>query len=304
MTSAPTALVCDVQRFSVHDGPGVRTTVFFKGCPLACRWCQNPETIAFGNERMYTALDCIGCGDCVRACPHGALRLVAGGPVFDSAECRACLSCTRACPSGALAPAARAVAPGDLLAEVLRDADYYPPDGGLTLSGGEPLSQIDFLAAFLPLSRAAGLHVVAQTAGHWEFEAVRPILGLIDLFLFDLKVLDDAAHRALCGRSNRRILANLDALVAEGRSVEVRMPVVPGCNDDPGNLASTAELIRRCGLDGITLLPYHPLGEAKRSKLAGAGASFCVDGDGRLAAEAAAIVLRAAGLTVRSAEPT
>ena len=168
MTGPPTALVCDVQRFSVHDGPGVRTTVFFKGCPLACRWCQNPETIGFANERMFTATDCIGCGDCTRTCPHDALRLVGGRPVLDADACQACLACTRACPSGALAPAARAVTPEGLLQEVLRDRAYYGPDGGVTLSGGEPLSQVAFLAAFLPLARSAGLQVVAQTAGHWE----------------------------------------------------------------------------------------------------------------------------------------
>jgi len=303
MEADPTALVCDVQRFSIHDGPGIRTSVFFKGCPLACRWCQNPETIAFGNQLLHSRADCIACADCVQACPHGAVEMNAGRPVIDRSACQVCLTCVQACPTAALAPAARPLTPAALLAEVLRDADYYTPDGGLTLSGGEPLAQVRFLSAFLPLARAAGLHVVAQTAGHWQPDALAAVLVQVDLFLFDLKVIDEARHRALTGRSNRRILSNLSALVLAGRALEVRMPVVPGHNDDLDNLEKTAALLAGLGIGEITLLACHDLGRAKGAKLDCPPDPIQFGGDARAAVEAAATVFVGAGLRVLSADP-
>ena len=259
--------MCDVQRFSIHDGPGIRTTIFFKGCPLACRWCQNPETISFANEPVHSASECILCGDCARACPASVIRHNGETIHFDRSRCQACLACTQNCPSGAMAPAARTYRPQTLLDEALRDMDYYGSDGGITLSGGEPLAQQGFLAEFLPRARDAGLHVVAETAGHWSYPGLESLLDLVDLFLFDVKAVGPRRHQRLTGRSNERILANLERLVHDGRRVEVRMPVVPGHNDDPDNLHRTARLLVDIGITTITLLPYHPLGQSKLAKM-------------------------------------
>lgn len=269
MQAARDVPICDIQRFSVHDGPGIRTTIFFKGCPLACQWCHNPETISFHNELVFSVSDCIGCGDCVPACSKFALALHKGHIRVDFAACDGCMRCTELCPSGALKPAARPCSSEALLAEVLRDFNYYGEDGGITLSGGEPLIHVAFLKEFLPKAKAAGLHVVAETAGHWAYEQLVPVLEHVGLFLFDVKMVDGQRHREYTGRSNARILQNLRRLLAEGRDVRVRMPLVPGRNIDSDNLTSTAKLIASLGLSTITLLPYHSLGEGKLAKIGG-----------------------------------
>ncbi len=260
-------LVCDIQRFSIHDGPGIRTTVFFKGCPLSCRWCQNPETIAFDNEPVYSAETCILCGDCVNVCKNTAIEINGASLTLDRSRCETCMECTVECPSGAISPAARPYGTGALLREVSRDADYYGEDGGLTLSGGEPLVHWAFLTDFLTRAREAGLHIAAETAGHLPPDQLGRLAGLIDLFLFDLKSADEVRHRELTGRSNRLILENLKALVSRDHRVEVRMPVVPGHNDDEDNLVRTARILASLGIPSITLLPYHRLGEGKFVKV-------------------------------------
>jgi pyruvate formate lyase activating enzyme len=268
MPREPQVLVCDVQRFSLHDGPGIRTTVFFKGCPLACRWCHNPEAIAFGNEPLHAASDCIRCGDCVEACVAGALRMTGSGVQIDHARCDRCMRCTEVCPSGAWRAAARRYSVDGLLEEVLRDRDFYGSDGGVTLSGGEPLVHAGFLRRFLERTSEHGVHITAQTAGHFEWRRIEPLLEHIDRVHFDLKVVAPERHRSLTGRDNGRILRNLSRLVARGCNVELRMPVVIGFNDDADNLRRSARVARGLGLRSITLLAYHPLGEAKLDKLA------------------------------------
>lgn len=293
----PSVLVCDIQRFCVHDGPGIRTTVFFKGCPLACRWCHNPETLSYKNELMISRRDCLACFDCVSACEHGAISIEGGRCVTDRQRCTSCLDCVEACPSGARSAASRAYGPDALLAEVVRDTPYFADGGGLTLSGGEPLSHVSFLQAFLPKVCAAGLHVVAQTAGHWSYAALASVLDHIDLLQFDVKAIDPCAHEQLTGRTNRRILSNLRRLVAEERAVEVRVPIVPDANDGARNLSATAQLPIELGLGRVTLLRYHRFGESKAHKL-GQGAD---DRGMTLEPESmgrAADVFRSAGLRV------
>ena len=263
------ALITDIQRFSIHDGPGIRTTVFFKGCPLRCLWCHNPETIRFENEPVYTVRECIGCGDCVKACPQKALKPGAQGIECDYSLCRQCLglACAEVCPSGARSPAAKAYDADALLCEVMRDKDFYGDDGGITLSGGEPLAHPEFLKEFLPKARAGGLHVAAETCGYWSPKSLGPVLGLIDLYLFDIKVVDAGLHEALTGKPNKLILENLKMLVSRGHSVWMRMPFVPGKNDGEENLGQTADLAASLGLNSVWLLPYHAMGESKLLKI-------------------------------------
>jgi len=265
--SQTSALICDVQRFSVHDGAGIRTAVFFKGCPLRCAWCHNPEAIAFDNQPLYTASACIGCGDCVEACPQRAIAVGPGGIERDHARCQRCLRCADVCPSRATRAAARPLEPAQLLAEVCRDSDFYGDRGGITLSGGEPLVHASYLATFLPLATQRGLDVVVETAGQWRWSAVRPLLRHIDRFLYDIKILDPARHRELCGGDNAQILANLQRLVAHGARVTPRLPVVIGATADSDNMERAAQLLASLHLGQVTLLPYHRLGEEKWSGL-------------------------------------
>lgn len=261
------ALVCDIQRFSVHDGPGIRTTVFFKGCPLACQWCHNPETQRFRNEVVFSKEKCIGCGDCIPVCAESAIKLTKKGVELDHARCNDCMRCVDVCPSDAVLPAAKPYTSSNLIAEVLRDRDYYRPDGGISLSGGEPMIHADFLKEFLPKAKKAGLHVVAETSGYWVYEKLEPVLGLIDLFLYDLKVVDEVLHIESTGRPNSLILENMERLVSAGHNVEVRTPLIPGRNTSSDNLARTASLLIELGQKTITLLPYHSLGTDKLEKI-------------------------------------
>lgn len=266
------ALVCDIQRFSVHDGPGIRTNVYFKGCPLHCAWCHNPETIAFKNELLVREHRCVHCGDCVAVCPQGSIFVSEADEklVVDRRSCDDCLVCTKHCPAEALQPAARGYDSETLLAEISGESEFFGSDGGLTITGGEPLVQVNFLREFLPQARRAGIHITVETAGHWSYEQVRAILDQIDLILFDIKMFDSAKHLQVVGRPNEQIIENLGRCVADGRQVVVRMPVVPGVNDDDENVRAVAELLTGLGLSEIVLLPHHTAGAVKREYIGGA----------------------------------
>jgi pyruvate formate lyase activating enzyme len=259
-------LVCDLQRFSVHDGPGIRTTVFFKGCPLRCRWCQNPETLKFENELIWSPERCIACGDCARACPLHIIRHD-HGPHIDWPRCDACFICTEACPARALEPAGREYTAPELVREVLRDREFYEPEGGVTLSGGEPMARPEFLRELLPLLKSENLHVTLETCGHFNWAGVETILSMIDLVLYDLKAADPELHRRLTGQDNRLILDNLRRLSEAKIPHQIRMPLIPGINDSEAELKQVAQFLLDLGETEIVLLPYHRLGESKLQKL-------------------------------------
>jgi pyruvate formate lyase activating enzyme len=261
------AMVFDIQQFSLHDGPGIRTTIFFKGCPLRCRWCQNPESHRPGPELAYSRDRCIRCNECVRVCPAGAAQ-DHGERRFDASRCTLCGSCVEACPARAVRMIGREYSPEALLEEALRDRDFFSGSGGgITLSGGEPMSQHRFLAAFCPMLKAEGIHVVLETCGLFGWAAMEGVLPFIDLVYLDVKHADDAAHRQWTGAGNGPILENLGRLSASGVAVQPRMPVIPGVNDAVENIAATAALLRGHGHRVIHLLPYHNLGEGKRRQL-------------------------------------
>jgi len=262
------AIVFDVQRFSIHDGPGIRTVVFFKGCGLSCIWCQNPEAMRAAPELAYYEARCLeSCSLCVDVCPEDAIRPQRSARV-DFELCTACGKCALACPSSALRCIGRPITTPELLEEVLRDRTFYEASGGgVTLSGGEPVLHSAFLQELLSLARVEGLHAAIETGGAYPFALLAPLLPHLDLVLFDVKLAGAERHAHYTGRENAEILDNLGRLLREDVPVEVRMPVVPGCNTDDENVAATARLVSGLGVSAITLLPYNHLWEAKLPNL-------------------------------------
>ena len=264
-----TGVVFDIRRYSIHDGPGIRTAVFLKGCPLSCLWCHNPEGQSPGFELVHHESRCIRCGACVEACPNGAAAWTDAGPVTDRAVCRACGTCEDACVADARQRVGREVTVEAVLAEVERDRPFYDRSGGgVTLTGGEPLFQPAFAAELLAEARARGLHTALDTCGAAAWDAFERVRAHVDLFLYDVKLIDEERHRRFTGASNRLLLANLRTLVGLGHRVRLRLPVVPGYTDDDANLAAVAAFAASLpGLDGVDLLPYHAAGAGKYARL-------------------------------------
>jgi len=270
--SEPRGRVFDIQRFSVHDGPGIRTTVFLKGCPLRCLWCHNPEGISAAPQVSFLPEKCLACGECVRICTHDAHRLEgsyrSGEPIvhaYNREACETCGECTRHCDSGSLEFVGRPMTVEDVMKEVGQDRTFYAgTGGGVTISGGEPLSQIDFTVALLHAARDMGIHRCLETSGFASWERFRPLLPLVDLFLYDCKETDPHRHETFTGQSNQLIIENLWRLHEAGARVQLQCPIVPGFNDRQDHFTAIAALAQSLPrLDGVQLLPYHPLGESK-----------------------------------------
>jgi pyruvate formate lyase activating enzyme len=263
-TDIRTGMVFNIQRYSLNDGPGIRTVIFLKGCPLRCDWCCNPESISSQPHLTFSPEPCIQCGRCVEACPTGA-RTAAG---LEEDTCTLCGACVEACPTGALEILGEIMSVEDILREVEKDRQFYQSSGGgVTISGGEILAQWRFA---LSLMRALGekyLHIAIETTGYGSWERLRAVAAESDLVLYDLKVMDPAKHERHTGVSNEIILENARKLARTGAHMVYRVPLIGGVNADEENTARVADFAGETGIGEVHLLPYHRLGESKYAKL-------------------------------------
>jgi pyruvate formate lyase activating enzyme len=297
----PSGVIFHIMRFSLHDGPGIRTAVFFKGCPLSCWWCHNPESQNSAPEVLYSADRCRLCGDCAAACPHQAIERTAERMTVND-DCQLCATCVDACGAEARSVAGRTMTVPEILGEIARDVVFFDESGGgVTFTGGEPFAQPELLEALLHACRQRRIHTTIETCGAAAPESVSRIGALADLVLYDLKILDPARHRQYTGAPNRNILGNLEALLAAGRPVTVRIPVVPGINDGPADVRAACDYLAGLNLTRVDLLPYHRAGAEKYRRL---GREYRLEqtlppADDALAAIAAEMA--AAGIPVRIA---
>jgi pyruvate formate lyase activating enzyme len=268
--SVPEGSVFDIQRFSLHDGPGIRTLVFLKGCPLSCVWCCNPESQKEAPQIGYNAQKCISCNACVEACPYDAVSFEEGERLFSMSICDSCREqpCVEACPSGAIERFGTTMTVEEVMREVRRDEPFYRKSGGgLTVSGGEPMAQAEFTAAILKAGRGLGYSTAVETSGFCGWEEFEKIIEFTDLFLFDIKHMDSEKHREFIGQGNSRILENLARLRLRSPNIIVRIPLVPGFNSDGDSVSAIADFVRENGIPEIHILPYHRLGRSKYGRL-------------------------------------
>ena len=262
-------IVFDIQRFALRDGPGIRTTVFLKGCPLSCLWCHNPESRSFRPQLSFDPEKCTDCLECVPACSTGALTVFDDRLSVRHELCNGCGDCVAACPEEALAVIGMDMTVETVLASVLRDRRYYERSGGgLTVSGGEPLAQPAFATALLRNAKLHGIHTCLDTSGAVHPRRIQDVMPYVDLFLYDYKASPHDSHRRLTGVSNELILENLEYLYEKGANIILRCPLIPGLNDSSQHLSRIAELSERYPrLAGIEIMAYHDMGRGKSARL-------------------------------------
>lgn len=263
-----TAEIFDIKRFAIHDGDGIRTTVFFKGCPLHCAWCHNPEGIAPYPELQFAPERCARCGECARVCPNGAHTLENGAHALRRTVCTACGRCAEVCLTNALTLCGRRMTLEQVLQTVLEDAPFYGETGGVTLSGGECLGQPEFCAALLHALHARGVNTAVDTSGCVPRSAIEQVLDAADIFLYDIKHIDPEQHRRYTGMDNALILNNLRFLNEKGKRIEIRIPLIPGVNDDERTITQIGALLARMPMvEKVRVLPYNNLASSKYTLL-------------------------------------
>jgi pyruvate formate lyase activating enzyme len=267
--SDPTSIIFDIRRYSIHDGPGIRTTVFLKGCGMGCRWCHNPESQRREPELIFHETRCIHCGECLKACPQQAITFQNDLPTTDPTACTHCGTCTSACPTQARELIGRVWTVPEVMAIIRRDIAFYDESGGgVTLSGGEPLDQPAFTAALLCACKAEDIHTALDTSGYGQWEILDDLSPDVDLFLYDVKIMDDALHRQFTGVSNQLILENLRRLAESGHKLILRVPLIPGITDGEENLRAVAQLAQSLpNILRVDLLPYHDTARQKYQRM-------------------------------------
>ncbi|MBE6632113.1 MAG: glycyl-radical enzyme activating protein [Ruminococcaceae bacterium] len=264
-----TGTIFNIQKFSVNDGPGIRTTVFMKGCPLNCLWCHNPESKKVKKEIFYNKEKCSSCGMCIKACPSGCHSFEGVAHLYDRERCTACGKCTETCLNSALEAVGKEISAEEVIKEVMKDKIFYENSGGgMTLSGGEPMAQFNFTYELLSMAKNEGLHTCIETCGYAKEENYLKIVPLTDIFLFDYKVTGEELHKKYTGVSNELILSNLKAIDSAGGKSILRCPIIPGINDTEEHfcgIAKTAESLKN--ILEINIEPYHPLGKGKSEML-------------------------------------
>ena len=261
--------IFDIQRFCVHDGPGIRTTVFFKGCPLRCVWCHNPESQLMRTELAFYSHKCVNCGECAGVCSSGVHSFNENTHGVERERCVACGACIRVCPYAATELLGKEVTAEEVINEVVRDAIFYKNSGGgLTVSGGEPLMQPQFLIELLTRAKESGLHTAIETCGYASADVVGRVAELTDLFLFDIKETDDERHRALTGVPFEPIKQTLALLDSLGANVILRCPIIPTVNDRDAHLVAIGQLARQYGcVRDVEVMAYHTIGANKYDAL-------------------------------------
>jgi len=261
--------VFNIERYAVYDGPGIRTLVFLKGCPLRCLWCANPEGQNIGTELILFPEKCIGCRECIKVCPSNAIVLDGQGRIKTLREkCIACGKCTKVCYPQARKILGQKMTAREVVSEVVKDFSFFDSSGGgVTLSGGEPLMQINFATSILKGCKKKGIHTAVETAAYVPWKNIFKIIKYVDLFFVDIKHMDPERHKALTGVSNKIILKNISSIVAYGKEVIVRITIIPGINDCKENIENTAIFVAQLGIKKVELLPYHLLGVNKYKRL-------------------------------------
>ncbi len=261
------ARIFEIKRFAVHDGDGIRTTVFFKGCPLKCIWCHNPEGIGFKPQLAYYESKCIGCGECASVCPSSAHKISELGHLFSRDLCIGCGKCAEVCLGNALTFYGKEMTVGELLPLLLEDREFYDnSNGGVTLSGGECLMQADFCAELLKALKEVGIHTAVDTCGFVQKDALDKVMPFTDIFLYDMKAYDDNVHISCTGQSNEIILENLKYIDECGKNIEIRIPYVPGFNKD--QIPKIAEFLSKLkNITKVRVLPYHNYAGSKYNSL-------------------------------------
>jgi len=262
------ALIFNIQKFSIHDGPGIRTTVFFKGCPLKCIWCHNPESQNMSKEVLYDSKKCVLCGTCQKVCPTNAIKIENNILTTDINKCNHSGECSIYCIYGAREVVGKEYSVDEVMKEIVKDKVFYEQsNGGVTVSGGEPLLQIDFVEEFLKRLKEENIHTAVDTSGAVNYESLERVSKYTDLFLYDLKLMDDEKHKEYIGASNKSIIENLVKLSKIHSNINLRMPIIGGINDDIGHIEKTIELIKDLNIKKINLLAYHNIARHKYEKL-------------------------------------
>jgi pyruvate formate lyase activating enzyme len=301
INSSPSGVIFAIKRYALHDGPDLRVTVFLKGCPLTCQWCHNPEGIAAAATMHTVPGKCVGCGECVEACPQGALSPSPEGMRRDQETCSVCGVCAEVCPALAHEAVGRKWTVPEVMAEIEKETPFFAgTGGGVTFSGGEPLAQPDFLEALLMACKGLDLHRAVDTSGFASATTISRVALNTDLFLFDIKHMDPAAHRSLTGVDNALILSNLRLLAQSGAQVALRLPLIPGLNDDEENIRRTGLLaVSLPGIRSIDVLPYHASARGKYTKLGLAYPGEAIEQSTPGSVERAVHILQHCGLEVR-----